>query len=247
MAVMKYINLMLFAGMIILNYLANALPLNNMTTGQLSDKYPNLFVPAGVTFSIWGIIYLLLAVFCVLQFYSVNQPVIDKIGWSFAISCLLNGLWIVFWHYQKVPLSVIIMLGLLLTLIYVNMQLRNLPPGMMKAAFGVYLGWICIALIANVTALLVYYKWNGAGIPEETWAIIMIFAGAVITSFAIYSFRNPFIGLSVIWAFIGIIIKRHTDFKSIVIACIIAIIVVSVITAVHFISRGMYMQSRLTS
>ncbi len=29
-------------------------------TGELSDRYPNLFVPAGFTFAIWGLIYLLL-------------------------------------------------------------------------------------------------------------------------------------------------------------------------------------------
>ena len=56
---MKYLNIVLFAGMIVMNYLANALPLNNKTTGELSDSFPNLFVPAGITFSIWGIIYLL--------------------------------------------------------------------------------------------------------------------------------------------------------------------------------------------
>ncbi len=50
----KYINVVLFAGMLVMNYLANALPLNNKTTGELSDSFPNLFVPAGLTFSIWG-------------------------------------------------------------------------------------------------------------------------------------------------------------------------------------------------
>lgn len=230
----KYLNLFLFTGMIVMNYLANSLPLNNHTTGQLSDSYPNLFVPAGVTFSIWGVIYLLLAAFCIVQFTGPNKAVTGNIGWLFAITCILNALWIVCWHYEKLPLSLIVMLGMLVTLIYINIQIRDLPLGIIKASFGIYLGWICIATIANITALLVHYKWNGSGLSEETWAIIMISAGALIASITIYRINNPFIGLSVIWAFTGIIIKRHDDFRSIVIASIIALSLVGLVTILGF-------------
>ena len=141
----RYLNLFLFAGMVVMNYLANALPLNNKTTGQISDAYSNLFVPAGITFSIWGIIYLLLAIYCAAQFSERLQNVSESIGWLFAISCVLNGLWIVSWHYEKLPVSLLIMLGLLVTLIFINIMIKELPFGITKAAFGIYLGWICIA------------------------------------------------------------------------------------------------------
>lgn len=177
---MKYINLLLFAGMIVMNYLANALPLNNKTTGQLSDSYPNLFVPAGITFSIWGIIYLLLGVFCGIQFLGSHKGLLLKIGWLFAWSCLLNGIWIVFWHYEKLPLSLIVMILLLGILTLLNFRIQNLSLGLVKVTFGIYLGWICIATIANVTTLLVHYNWNGFGISEEIWAIIMIVLEAVL-------------------------------------------------------------------
>ncbi len=224
----KYLNILLFAGMIVMNYLANALPLNNKTTGELSDELPNLFVPAGITFSIWGVIYLLLLVYCVVQFTGANQLVISSISWLFAFTCVLNALWIVSWHYQKLPLSLIIMTGILVTLIYINLLIKNIPFGLIKAAFGVYLGWICIATIANVTALLVYYNWNRFGFPEEAWAIIMIAAGSVITVLALLKMKNPFIGLSVIWAFTGIIIKRQSDYRSIVVASAAGILIVAV-------------------
>ena len=197
----KYINLILFAGMIVMNYLATALPLNNKTTGELSDSFPNLFVPAGITFSIWGVIYLLLIVYCIVQFTGSNQMVISNISWLFGISCILNALWIVTWHYGKLPLSLLVMLGILITLIYINITIKDLPFGLIKASFGIYLGWICIATIANVTALLVHYNWNGSGISEEVWTIIMISVGALIVSLTLYRLSNPFIGLSVIWAF----------------------------------------------
>jgi tryptophan-rich sensory protein len=233
-SMMKYLNVLLFCGMIVMNYLANALPLNNKTTGQLSDSYPNLFVPAGITFSIWGAIYLLLAVYCIIQFTGSNQVTITKIEWPFAITCILNALWIVFWHYEKLPISLLIMAGLLITLIYINILVSEQPQGIIKAAFGIYLGWICIATIANVTALLVYYNWDGFGVSDETWTILMIFAGLIIAALAMYRFRNPFIGLSVIWAFTGIILKRQHDYRSIVIASLIAITIIAIITTWGF-------------
>jgi len=234
---MKILNLILFAGMILMNYLANALPLNNKTTGELSDSFPNLFVPAGITFAIWGIIYLLLAVYCTIQFKNPNQEIIAKIGWPFAVSCVLNGLWIVCWHYGKLPLSLIVMLGMLISLIYINLLIKDIPFGMIKASFGIYLGWICIATIANVTALLVYYGWSGSGISEESWTIIMIATGTLIVSLALYRFNNPFIGLSVIWAFVGIILKRQEDFRSIVIASAISLSIVAAAVLWVFVKR----------
>jgi hypothetical protein len=233
----KYLNILLFGGMIVMNYLANALPLNNKTTGQLSDTYPNLFVPAGITFSIWGVIYLLLAVYVVVQFTGSDQALLDRTGWPFAITCLLNALWIVFWHYERLPLSLLVMVALLVTLIYLNLLVSDLPPGIMKASFGIYLGWICIATIANVTTLLVRYNWSGFGISEETWAIVMICAGAIITALSIFKFRNPFIGLSVIWAFAGIIIKRQHDYKTIVFASVLAILIVGIFAVWGFFRR----------
>jgi hypothetical protein len=220
-----------------MNYLANALPLNGKTTGELSDSFPNLFVPSGITFSIWGVIYLLILVYCVVQFTGSNQIVISNISWFFGLTCILNALWIIFWHYEKLPLSLLVMVGLLISLIYINMLTRELSLGIIKAAFGIYLGWICIATIANVTALLVHYNWKGFGISEETWTIIMIALGALILAATVYRLRNPFIGLSAIWAFTGIILKRHDDYRSIALVASVAVIVVGVITVWGFIRK----------
>jgi hypothetical protein len=233
----KYINLFLFAGMIVMNYLANALPLNGKATNELSDSLPNLFVPAGITFAIWGVIYLLLLTYSVVQFTGKNQIAISGISWLFGVSCILNALWIVTWHYEKLPLSLLVMLGLLVSLIWINLIIKDLPLGILKAAFGVYLGWICIATVANVTALLVSYSWTGFGISRETWTITMITAGTLILSITILRIENPFVGLSVIWAFTGIIIKRHDDYRSIVIAAAVAMIVVGLVTVWGFLRK----------
>jgi hypothetical protein len=223
--------------MIVMNYLANALPLNNKTTGQISDSIPNLFAPAGITFSIWGIIYLLLLVYCILQFRDAHKLISIRIGWYFGFSCILNAIWIVFWHYGNLPLSLIVMIGILTMLVLINSGIRDLPFGLIKAAFGIYLGWICIATIANVTAVLVHYNWQGFGLSEETWTIIMISAGALIAAITLLRLNNPFLGLSVIWAFAGIILKRHYDYRSIVMTAVIGIVILAALTVYGFFKK----------
>lgn len=234
----KIINIVLFTGMVVMNYLANALPLNNKTTGELSDSFPNLFVPAGLTFSIWGIIYLLLLVYSIVQYTGSDKEAISGISLLFGISCILNALWIVMWHYEKLPLSLLIMIGLLVTLILINNQIRNLNPGIIKASFGIYLGWICIATIANVTAFLVNANWNGFGISHEAWTIIMIFSGLLIAALSVYNLRNPFIGFAVVWAFIGIAIKRQDDYRPIFLSALIAMSLMALVTLWGFLRKA---------
>ena len=234
----KIINILFFVVMVVMNYLANALPLNGKTTGELSDAFPNLFVPAGITFSIWGIIYLMLLLFCIVQFTTTSEILVARVGWLFSASCLLNALWIVTWHYGKVPLSVVVMLGLLATLFFINFHLQDVPSGIIKAAFGIYLGWICIATIANITALLVDVNWDGFGIPAEIWTIIMIAAGMIIAAMAMVRLNNPFIGLSVVWAFAGIVVKRHGDYLSIWIAAALAALLIGILIILLFFRRS---------
>lgn len=231
--VLKLTNIIAFTVMILMNYLANAIPLGGNTTGELSARYPNLFVPAGLTFSIWGLIYLLLLGFVILQFRPDNRGLVSATGWLFAASCLLNALWIVAWHYQRPGISVFIMILLLLCLIMINRNLIPFNTGISKAAFGIYLGWICIATIANFTAWLVSVNWTGWGLSGEFWATVMVLAGAAITLPAVGSFKNPFTGLAVIWALAGIIIARSwPDHRVIILAAGISVVVVAVFSAI---------------
>lgn len=234
---LRFLALLFFVMMVVMNYLANALPINGKSTGELSDAYPNLFVPAGITFSIWGIIYLLIAAYCVLQFMPASREVAKQINGLFILSCLFNGLWIVAWHYQKLSLSLLIMVGLLVALILINLQLKGVSAGWVKAAFGIYLGWICIATIANVTALLVDRGWSGFGIEQHIWTITMIAVGTLVVTLTLLRLNNPFIGLSVIWAFTGIIIKRSDDYRSIVVAAFVGILIVGVFTVTGFMGK----------
>ncbi len=218
----KLLNAAAFILVVVVNYLANALPINGKTTGMLSDQYANLFVPAGITFAIWGLIYLLLLAFVVAQFFRKDNAAQLAIGWLFALSCLLNVSWIFLWHYEQLVLSLIVMGWLLRTLFAINQELRHVNDNLARVTFGIYLGWICIATIANVTTVLVSISWNGFGLSEVVWTIVLIAIGAALTIYLIGRLRNPYLAMAVVWAFYGIVLKRHDDYPMITYSAAIA-------------------------
>ena len=235
--ILGLLNILSFITMVYINVLAMIVPINNVTTAQLSNLYPNLFTPAGITFSIWAVVYLLLLVFTIFQAKENGDNLVSKIGPFFIISCLLNAAWIFAWHYKFVLLSALIMLCLLLSLIFIYIrlgigktQVSNKVKYMAHMPFSVYLGWISIAAIANITALLVKWKWNGFGLNPVVWAIFVIVFGTLITLLMIWNRNDIFFGAAVLWAFLGIIIKRlevQGDFYTyIVVNVIICMIII---------------------
>lgn len=229
-----------FIGMVTVNALANGLPINGYNTGELSAFYPNLFVPAGVTFSIWGLIYLSLIAYLIYQSTVIRKPegvFIQKMGPIFLLTCLANAAWIFAWHYQMTLLSLAIMLILLLLLIKITIAINvGIPQGnptkkwFLHVPFSMYLGWISIATIANTTAVLVDFGWGGAGISEALWAKILIVIGAALALLMLQIRKDAIFGMVVIWAFIGIIIKRSTEgeviYENITLIALISIVVI---------------------
>jgi hypothetical protein len=234
------VNLFSFLVMVVVNVLASTVPLGGKTTGQLSDQYPNLFVPAGLTFSIWGIIYILLGVYvvyglvCSLPKSDQTKDFMERIGVLFIVTCAANAGWILSWQYAILPLSLVFMVILLLSLIAIY---NKLNVGRSKAApaekymvhlpMSVYLGWISIATIANVTALLVAYRWNRFGMTEQFWAVAMTGIGIVLGLIMLFSRRDIFYALVVDWAVFGIFLKRTaaaaTPARAVIIVSIIGI------------------------
>ncbi len=214
--ILQILNALGFALVITLNTLANALPINGYNTGELSDNYPNLFVPAGFTFSIWGIIYLLLLGFVVYQF---RKPAgAQRAGFWFFLSCLFNASWILAWHYLLPGLSLLIMMGLLGSLIgiYRNVYAAPAPEGKgfrwwVQLPFSVYLGWITVATIANTTAVLVHLEWNGWGISPMVWTVLMIAVAIGMGLWFTWRQADLFYPLVIIWALIGIIARRSAE------------------------------------
>jgi hypothetical protein len=244
---LKILNLVAFLATIVVNALANALPIAGKTTGELSDLYPNLFVPAGLTFSIWGVIYLLLAAFAVYQAAMPNRiaaPLLQRIGPLFILASAANIGWIFVWHYQRVSASLAVMLVLLASLLAIYLRLgigvRAVPwqeKLLVHLPFSVYLGWITVATIANVTAVLVHLGWNRFGASEEFWTIAVLVVATLITLAVLFTRNDVFYALVILWAFTGILIKRLTvdspPNRAIIVTLAVAMAVVFVVLLIR--------------
>jgi translocator protein len=223
---LQLLNIVFFVLVIVVNGLADFLPINGQTTGEISNQYPNEFVPASITFSIWAVIYSMLFLFCLFQgstlfetarrSISKRERFVERIGYLFVYSCVFNCCWILAWHYQQLLLSVIIMLGLLLTLTLIFVRLHAAGAQSDAKArwfvympFSVYLGWISVATIANITAWLVGQGWNGFGLDGSTWAIIMIIAAGLLAVLMLAKKDNVFYSLTIVWALAGIAIRQN--------------------------------------
>jgi len=204
-----------------LNGLANALPINGVTTGGVSDRYDNLFVPAGFTFSIWGLIYLLLIAFVVYQWIVARDDrdlFSERVGPWFFLSCLANASWILAWHYEMLPLSLVLMLVLLGSLLVIYLRLGvgagNATRGermLVHLPFSVYLGWITVATIANVSALLTSIQWGGLGLSAQSWTVAVIAVATAIALAMAFRRYDIFFCMVVDWALLGILLKRLAD------------------------------------
>jgi len=210
---LKISTLVSFIIMVGTNYLAVSLPLGGRSTGQISDNYANLFAPAGYAFSIWGLIYTLLAVYVIYQLRRKDDALVSKVDRIFIVNALLNASWIFAWHYDLIWLSVIIMAGLLITLIKIADILRasDLTPKerwLVRLPFSVYFGWITVATIANITVFLVYLGWNGFGMSNSLWTVAVLLVGMLIGTLRILRDRSVPYGLVLVWAY-GAILYKH--------------------------------------
>lgn len=205
-----------YVAMVAVNYLANALPIGGVTTGEASDAYGNLFTPAGITFSIWGLIYLLLLGYVVYQFLRKDErieTIIKKINPLFIATSVANIFWIFAWHYGVIWLSVIIMFVLLFFLIkiadVVNKEKYSLSETIfVRLPFSIYFGWITVATIANITVFLVSIGWGSWGIASFVWTSIILLVGAGIGILRMRKDNNIAYGLVLIWAYLGILYKH---------------------------------------
>jgi hypothetical protein len=199
------------------NILASALPLNGQNTGEISDRFQVYFVPAGYVFAIWGIIYIGWIAFTIYQFRSSQKdsPRLRRLGYLFSLSGIFNAAWLFCWHYNQFGLSVLVMLTLLGLLIasYLRLDVNrvSVPSAerwSVDIPFSIYLGWITVATVANVTDWLYLVEWNGFGITPTAWAVIMIVVASVVGLLMALTRRDAAYLLVLVWSFIGIAVKQ---------------------------------------
>ncbi|WP_295123692.1 hypothetical protein [uncultured Chitinophaga sp.] len=237
---------------IVVNALANILPINGKNTGELSNLYPNYFTPAGITFSIWSVIYFSLLLFAIYQLWlAFSRGHIEELhsfmtrmkGW-FLLNCIGNTCWIFAWHYEQVPLSLGIMLVILISLIVIHERFRMFLPGVgrrerafVHIPFSLYLGWIAVATIANTAALLVDIGWDGGGVSPVTWTCIMIGIATLLTILMLFLRNNFPYALVSLWAFTGINLKRAAaegvENENIIIVCSACMVIIVICVVIQ--------------
>jgi hypothetical protein len=235
----QLVNLGTYAVTLVANGAAVALPLNGLTTAEISDRFPALVTPANYVFGIWSLIYLLLGAFSIWQALPRNRAdgTLRSVGYLPAVAGVLNALWVVLWHFEVFALTVPVMIALLLTLIEIHRRLRGVRASsgaerwLVGLPFSVYLGWITVATIANISQMLLWAGYDGAPIGEAAWSVIVLGVGVAIAAAMLLREADWAYALVIVWAYAGIAVKQ-SEMVTVVAASVGALIVVALIIAV---------------
>ena len=244
---LKWSNIIAFAFTVIVNSLAGSTTLiGGVQTAQISDSNPTLITPAGYVFAIWGIIYVLLGVFVIFQALpsQKEKEYTKKIGWLFVLSSIINIAWLFLWQYEFLSVSVVLMFLLLATLIliYLRLGIGKSPVTLREklatqVPFSVYLGWITIASIADVSVTLVSVNWTGFGISLEIWAILIVIVALLIALLVVTTRKDIAYGLVIVWALIGIAVKQSGNQNIVTLTEASAIIVLLALAGTILLSK----------
>lgn len=209
----------LFFFSLYVNFLAGTGKLNDISTGEVSGLYPTLFTPAGITFSIWGLIFLLNSVFVLSQIYiAFRKPE------SFNIS--LNGIyvglsitnmsWLFLWHHLHIGLSLmVIIFYLIATLRCYQLMVTPVSEGnkihrFAYLNFSVYAGWLSVATIANTAVCLTTIGLQPFGTLAIILTIVVLIVALLLAYFFLFYQRNFWYPLVIGWAFFGIFLASKT-------------------------------------
>lgn len=230
---------------------------NNKTNGDISAKYETLFTPAGITFSIWGLIYLALFGFVIYHLISAfkadydDEPnqVLLKINYLFIINNIALALWVFAFSYEYLGLSLILIVIQLITLLFITINLKLYSPHKSVASrlftqfpLSIYFAWLCIATIANFSVYLISINWT-TSIDAGTWVIILIWTAVALAVYMIIKKKNPYFGLVFIWALYGIQLKRimidEELYREIILNTWVAIAIIGLSVLIRFIINFM--------
>lgn len=205
---LKVLNIFAFIAMVAVNIAAQTMPLGGFTTQEISAFYPTLLTPAGITFAIWSVIYLLTGWFVFQQAFSANDQMTEKTGWLFAVTCALNIAWIVSWHYQMMLFATVIIVALWVCLLQLYRR-TDRQPWHLKTGFTIYYAWITVATAAQLFIYLsviipsVHLRMPAVSI---TVSALLILTGVALLKLMNYS--DVFFGLTMAWSVTGVFISH---------------------------------------
>ncbi|MGA2503749.1 MAG: tryptophan-rich sensory protein [Anaerolineales bacterium] len=229
---------------LVINILADALPINGLNTGKISDSFHVFFVPAGYVFAIWGLIYIGMLTYAVYQALPAqkNNPRMQATGWWVILGGMANSMWIFLWHYERFVGTLAAMLVLLASLLATYLRLgigktkvSAAENWLVRVPFSIYLGWITVATIANVTDVLSFIKWNQFGYSDGTWMIVILFAVVVIAGLLSFTRRDIAYAAVILWALAGIGVKfPHQGIVTLGIWIAFGLVAVTLVVALLF-------------
>ncbi|UOO38043.1 tryptophan-rich sensory protein [Oscillospiraceae bacterium CM] len=207
---------------LIINTLGAIGLINGLSQKQISDMYLTLITPSPATFSIWSVIYSLLIISIIVMIFRKNDPyyqsAVDQISTLFCISCAFNIAWIISFSFVLVELSVLFILAFVVTLSLLCQRLLKIHEKkrwLLPLSFGIYTGWLFIATVVNIAAALVKMNWNGFGIADNVWAIVILIIAVLLVIVAQLKNRSATFSLPIAWAYFGIyqFLKSSEGFK----------------------------------
>jgi len=215
--VRSILNIASFFAVIFMNYIANALPLNGVTQKEISAGYQSYITPAGYVFSIWGLIYLGLTFYIIIQTLPkwVDNKIIRSLDLPFILSCICNISWIIVWHYFYLTISVMMMLGLLLSLIglYIclkqHIQTDHSWFGIIRSTFSIYLGWVGLATVLNISIWLNSLNLGNIFFSSQYFVILLLGIVCLIYLYVAFTQREVALISVLAWASLGIGIKNQ--------------------------------------
>ncbi len=210
--------------MVAVNILAEALPINGVTTGEVSARYQTLITPAAGTFLIWIAIYVMLLLYTlyqcgVFQWGEGRGPCATELTQAiapfYALSSLCNALWIISWHYELILVCFVLIAALVYSLVRIMIILHRERLCMKEklfafVPFSVYTAWCIIATFVNAAALLVSLNWGGWGVSPQMWAVAALLVLTALGIYLMFRRKSAAIGLVFIWAYGGILVA-HTS------------------------------------
>lgn len=206
-----WINAILLLLTLVINGMGAFGLINDLSQQEVSDMYPTLITPAPSTFSIWSVIYTFLIISIIVMLIKNNdsyyERAVDEISYLFWLSCFLNAIWIVSFSYNLIGWSTLFIFTFLIVMVLIVKKIGKIQSGrhwLLPITFGLYSGWLFIATVVNIAAWLVKIEWNGFGIADQTWSILILFIAVGLTFIVMSSTENALFPIPIAWAYFGI-------------------------------------------
>ncbi|NNE65932.1 MAG: hypothetical protein HKN33_05140 [Pyrinomonadaceae bacterium] len=195
------------------NYLAAEGFINGTLPNQISDRYSTVITPSGYAFAIWGLIYFGLIAFSIYQALPSQREseLISGIRVPYLFLSALNIGWLFAWHYELVPLSLLVIVFLLICLSFICQRIAGAASTedvcLVKAPLSFYFGWVTAATFLNLAVALVYggFTFAASSAAFGVCAVAVITAIGVIVRFRINSMAYVF---PLAWAVTAIGVKQ---------------------------------------